>query len=244
MTSSARVRSPPGVRSKPVAFYAPQAVKRRASEEIAGPPRYLRYVARPLRIQFPNALYHVTSRGVDRGPIFRDDEDPRTFVTLLARELERSRWLCHAYCLMPNHFHLVVETLEATLSKGMHRLNSRYAQAYNRRHGRTGHLLQGRFHAVLIEKERHLLEVARYVVLNPCRAGLCGHPDDWDWSSYRATAGLDASQKPVSPEFLLAQFGTSPERAKSRYREFVAEGSGADPWRGRFASSFPPLSTT
>lgn len=189
-------------------------------------------MARPLRIQFPNALYHVTSRGVARCAIFADDEDRRAFLELLARELDRSRWLCHAYCLMPNHFHLMVETLAPTLSKGMQRLNSAYSQGHNRRHGRTGHLLQGRFHAVLIEKERHLLEVARYVVLNPCRAGLCRGPADWPWSSYRATAGLDPARIPASLEFLLAQFGTSPETAHRRYREFVAEGVSENPWRG------------
>lgn len=188
-------------------------------------------MARPLRIQFPNALYHVTSRGVARCAIFIDDQDWRAFLELLARELERSRWLCHAYCLMPNHFHLLVETLAATLSKGMQRLNGAYAQAHNRRHERTGHLLQGRFHAVLIEKERHLLEVARYVVLNPYRAGLCHDPADWQWSSYRATAGLDPARTPLSPEFLLAQFGTSSETAHSRYRRFVAEGRSDNPWR-------------
>jgi len=108
---------------------------------------------------------------------------------VLAEAVERYHWICHAYCLMPNHYHLLVETPLANLSQGMRQLNGAYTQAFNRRHNRTGHLLQGRYKAILVEKESHLLELARYIVLNPVRAKLVRHPRAWRWSSYRATAG-------------------------------------------------------
>jgi hypothetical protein len=131
---------------------------------------------------------------------------------------------------MPNHYHLLIETREPTLSRGMRQLNGVFAQAHNRRQGRSGHLFQGRFHAVLIEKEAHLLEVARYVVLNPCRANLCVAPEEWLWSSYRPTAGLDRSPPFLATDWLLKQFGRDRARARQRYREFVAAPLPSDPW--------------
>ena len=134
-------------------------------------------MARPLRIEFPSALYHVTSRGDRREPIFEDDEDRRKFLRVLAETVDRFNWICHAYCLMTNHYHLVVETPEANLSKGMRQLNGVYTQASNRRHRRTGHLFQGRFKAILVDKDSYLLELTRYVVLNPVRAKMAtGRP--------------------------------------------------------------------
>jgi putative transposase len=187
-------------------------------------------VARPLRIEFQGALYHVTSRGNDRRVIFSDDADPLLFLGTLGSAVENYSWLCHAYCLMPNHYHLLIETREPTLSRGMRQLNGVFAQAHNRRQGRSGHLFQGRFHAVLIEKEAHLLEVARYVVLNPCRANLCVAPEEWLWSSYRPTAGLDRSPPFLATDWLLKQFGRDRARARQRYREFVAAPLPSDPW--------------
>src|SRR3990170_1428331 len=146
-------------------------------------------MARPLRIEFPGALYHVTSRGDRREPIYEDDADRTTFLATLAEVLRRFNWTCYAYCLMTNHYHLVVGTPDGNLSKGMRQLNGMYTQATNRRHRRTGHLFQGRFKGILIDKDAYLLELARYVVLNPVRAGMVKHPRLYAWSSYRAVVG-------------------------------------------------------
>jgi len=150
-------------------------------------------MARPLRIEFAGAIYHVTSRGNGRQRIFLDDRDNRLFLELLGNTLERFQWVCHAYCLMVNHYHLMIETPEANLSKGMHHLNASFSQAHNKRHGAVGHLLQGRFKSIVVDRESYLLELARYVVLNPVRAGMVARPEDWPWSSYRHTAGLTAA---------------------------------------------------
>ncbi|MBI3060119.1 MAG: transposase, partial [Deltaproteobacteria bacterium] len=124
-------------------------------------------MARPLRIEFPEALYHVTSRGDRQEAIYEDDEDRRAYLEILGDVAKRFDWLCYAYCLMENHYHLVIETLEGNLSKGMRHLNGVYTQVSNRRHQRVGHLFQGRYKAILIDKDSYWLEVSRYVVLNP-----------------------------------------------------------------------------
>jgi REP-associated tyrosine transposase len=142
-------------------------------------------VARPLRGDLPDGIYHVTARGVDRSPIFVDDNDRRLFLHLLAEGAERFAWRCHAFCLMGTHYHLVVEALRELLSAGLHRLNGLYAQQFNKLHDRTGHLFGGRFHAWLLDDEDHFRETCRYVLLNPVRAGLCGRPEDWPWSGRR-----------------------------------------------------------
>jgi putative transposase len=129
-------------------------------------------MARPLRIEFPGALYHVTARGNARQDIFLDDEDRQRFLGVLARGVSRFHLLLHAYCLMENHFHLVVETPEANLSKAMRQLNGVYTQAFNRRHKRVGHVLQGRFKAIVVDRDSYLLELCRYVVLNPVSMAL------------------------------------------------------------------------
>jgi putative transposase len=181
-------------------------------------------MARPLRIEFPNALYHVTSRGDRREPIVEDDADRLTFFTVLAEVIERFNWLCHAYCLMTNHYHVVVQTPDGNLSPGMRQLNGMYTQATNRRHRRTGHLFQGRFKAILVDEDPYLLELTRYVVLNPVRAGMVKHPRHYPWSSYRAMVG----QAPVPPwlatDGVLAQFGKRRANARRRYSEFVLAG--------------------
>ncbi len=148
-------------------------------------------MARPLRLEFPGAVFHVTSRGNERKPIFRCDADRLMFVALLGEAVRRFDWMIHAYVLMSTHFHLVIETPRETLSEGMHWLNGTYAQWFNRKYKRVGHLLQGRFSSFLIEKESYLAEVMRYVVLNPVRAKMVERPEDHCWSSYRAMAGLE-----------------------------------------------------
>ncbi len=186
-------------------------------------------MARPLRIEFCGALYHVTSRGDRREAIFEDDEDRETFLSILGEVTDRFNWLCHAYCLMTNHYHLVVETPEGNLSKGMRQLNGVFTQASNRRHARTGHLFQGRFKGILVDKESYLLEVTRYVVLNPVRAGMVKQAGDWPWSSYRAMVGEVPVPEWLAADGLLAQFGPRRGRARQRYREFVSRAAGDGP---------------
>lgn len=188
-------------------------------------------MARPLRLEFPGAVYHVTSRGNARQAIFLDKDDRESFLGVLSSVVARFNWLCHAYCLMENHYHLMVETMEGNLSWGMRQLNGVYTQVFNRRHTRVGHLFQGRYKAILVEKEAHLLELCRYVVLNPVRAGLVKRPEEWRGSSYRAIAG--EAKKPVFLEvdWVLSQFGRRRAEAKKAYRRYVLEGlQGKSPW--------------
>ena len=185
-------------------------------------------MVRPLRLEFPGALYHVISRGNERSPIFRDDRDRAFFLGTLGSVVRATGWLLHSYCLLGNHYHLLVETPQANLSKGMHSLNGRYSQSFNRRHERAGHLLEGRFKAVLVEKDAHLLELHRYVVLNPVRAGLVARPEDWIWSSYRATCGLRKQPTWLEVRWTLAQFGRDFETAIHAYAQFVSTAIAAD----------------
>lgn len=127
-------------------------------------------MARPLRLEFPNALYHITSRADRRENIYDDDTDRIAFLETLGKVIADYNWLCHSYCLMDNHYHLIIETLDGNLSNGMRQLNGVYTQTTNRRHSRSGHLFQGRYKAILVDKNQYLLELARYVVLNPVRA--------------------------------------------------------------------------
>lgn len=190
-------------------------------------------MSRPLRLDHAGALWHVTSRGNERREVFRDDEDRREFLRLLGRAVELFGWKLHAFVLMGNHYHLLVGTPEATLSRGMRQLNGDYAQHFNRRHGRDGHVFRGRFKAVLVQRESHLLEVARYVVRNPVRAGMVKSAEEWPWSSYRATAGLEPVPAWLDASFLLEVFGARRAAAAARYREFVADSAAAsyDPWK-------------
>jgi putative transposase len=164
---------------------------------------YRRRVARPLRIQFPGALYHVTARGNGRQAIYWDENDCNSFLGILARAVSRFAWLCHAFCLMGNHYHLLIETPRPNLAQGMRDLNGTYAQDFNNRHGQVGHLFQGRYGAILVQKESHLLELSRYIVRNPVHAGLCAHPADWPWTSYLATAGLHPRPAFLTTDWLL-----------------------------------------
>ena len=189
-------------------------------------------MSRPLRLDHAGAIWHVTSRGNEKQAIFLDDRDRRQFLGGLARVVEACRWQVHAYVLMGNHYHLLFETPEPTLSRGMQRLNGSYTQKFNWRHERVGHLFQGRFRSILVERESHLLELIRYVVLNPVRAGLVQDVADWRWSSYRATAGIAPAPEWLEVSWTLAQFGKG---AASRvgYRGFVAQArrSGHAPWK-------------
>ena len=188
-------------------------------------------MARQLRLEFPGALYHLTARGNAREAIYRDDVDRELFLALLGREIEQQGWQCYAYCLMDNHYHLLIETPEPNLSRGMRRLNQVYTQAYNRRHGRIGHVLQGRFKSIVVDKDPYLLELSRYIVLNPVRAGMTTSVRAWAWSSYQATAGFVSPPAWLQVTAVLQLFGSSVPEAQRAYRKFVAEGKGrSSPW--------------
>jgi len=188
-------------------------------------------MSRPIRIEFTNALYHVTARGDRREDIFEDDQDRQMFLSTLAQVVTQFNWICHAWCLMDNHYHLLVQTPDGNLSKGMRQLNGVYTQASNRRHRRVGHLFQGRFKAILVDSDVYLLELTRYVVLNPVRAGMAKKPSDWPWSSYRASVGLMPPAPWLAVDGLLAQFAKRRSLAQQRYAQFVAEGiKAASPW--------------
>jgi putative transposase len=178
-------------------------------------------MARPLRIEFPDAVYHVTSRGNERRKIFRDDVDRRMFIELLSKAVKRFGWSVTAWVLMTNHFHLVLQTPEPNLSRGMQWLNGRYSSWFNRRHKRCGHLLQGRFKSILVEGENYLREVIRYTVLNPVRAGMVALPEQYRWSSYRSSAGIDAVGECLDSASLLNLFDHDPSVGRQLYQEFV-----------------------
>ena len=189
-------------------------------------------MARPLRLEFSGALYHVTSRGNAKADIYVEDADRRIFLRILGSTIRRYRWVLHAFCLMGNHYHLLLETPQPNLSRGMRQLNGVYTQCFNRRHHRVGHVFQGRFTAILVERDTYLLELARYVPLNPVRAGFVTSAEQWPWSSYRASAGLEPAPPWLSLAAVLECFSPDPNRAALRFREFVCAGLGAArPWR-------------
>jgi REP element-mobilizing transposase RayT len=190
-------------------------------------------MARPLRIEYDGAVYHITSRGNDKKKIYRDEEDRELFLSTLQKVNDKYNWYCHAYCLMDNHYHLVIETPDGNLSRGMRQLNAVYTQAYNKRHNRVGHVFQGRYKAILISKESHLLEVCRYVVLNPVRAGATRTPEQWKWSSYRGMAGLETPHPALTADWVLGQFAPRRAMAQKKYAEFVHNGiQGPEIWKG------------
>lgn len=181
-------------------------------------------MARPLRIEFPGAFYHVMSRGHRQESIYYDGADRKAFLDILAEVIERFDWRCYAYCQMTNHYHVVVQTLNANLSQGMRYLNGVYTQAANRRHKRVGHLFQGRYKAMLVDAESYFLELCRYIVLNPVRAAMTRNPGAWPWSSYRATAGQAIAPEWLDIDELLARFATDTVKAQYRYKAFILDG--------------------
>jgi len=181
-------------------------------------------MARPLRLEFPGAVYHLTARGDRQEPIFLNHTDRRKFVDLLAKEVKQQDWICYAYCLMDNHYHLLIETPQPDLVAGMRRLNGVYTQAFNYRRKKPGHVFQGRYQSILVDKDNYLLELCRYLVLNPVRAKLVKSPEQWSWSSYAATAGLVKAESWLATERVLALFSGS----RKRYQRFVLEGIGKE----------------
>jgi putative transposase len=182
---------------------------------------YARPVPRSPRMEIPGGLWHPVTRGVRKEPIFLDDLDYARFLQILEDVIGRFGWVCHAYCLMPNHYHLLIETPNPTLSDGMERLNGLYAQHFNRRHGVEGHVFERRFRSIRVFGEGHLLELSRYIVLNPVRAGLCRTPAGWRWSSYCAAVGIVRRPRFLTVDWLVGQFGRDRRTAREFYGRFV-----------------------
>jgi len=185
-------------------------------------------MARPLRIEFPGALYHITSRGNARQTIFFDEEDFTDFLTVLGQVAKRYHLLLHSYCLMNNHYHLLIETPEGNLARGMRQLNGIYTQHANQRYQRVGHLLQGRYKSILVDKENYLLELSRYIALNPVRANLVEDPKDWPWSAYPQLIGFNQRIPCLSTDWILAQFAPERKAAIKAYQAFVLSGMDAE----------------
>jgi REP element-mobilizing transposase RayT len=194
-------------------------------------------MARPLRIEFPGAVYHVTSRGDRREPIFVDDEDRFALLDVVGQAMSRFSGELLAYCLMGNHYHFVLHTRQANLSSLMRHVNGVYTQLFNRRHDKIGHLFQGRFKAILVDRDAYLLEVCRYVELNPVRAKMVRKPEAWPWSSYRAHVGQAAAPDWLDVDGLHGYvLGREPRgasdhrRAALQYAELVASAPDARLW--------------
>lgn len=186
-------------------------------------------MTRPLRVEIPGAIFHVTSRGNRREAIYEDDADRLEWLAILSKVCERYNWRVHAYCLMDNHYHILLETADGNLSRGMRQLNGVYTQYFNRQHNRVGHVFQGRFKAIMVEKDAYLLELSRYVVLNPIRAFMVKDIDDWQWSSYGATIGKDPAPDWLGVDWILSQFSRQRKRARNQYIDFVRSGIGLAP---------------
>ena len=185
-------------------------------------------MSRPVRIEFPGAIYHITSKGSQGQIIFRDRDDRAVFLNILDNVVSRFSWLVHSYVLMDEHFHLVVEVLEANLSKGMRQLNGVYTQHYNRRHHEDGPIFHGRFKSVLFEKNTYLLPVCRHVLLNPVRLGTPSQLNRYRWSSFRATTGATKTPSFLHTSDLLSEFSKRDKVSRQKFREYVEDGIGCD----------------
>ena len=181
-------------------------------------------MSRPLRVEYSGAVYHVTSRGNEKKCIFRSERDRELFIYVLRQTIARFHWLCHGYVLMENHYHLLIETPEPNLSRGMRQLNGVYSQSFNRLHQRVGHLFQGRFNAVVVDKDAYLLQVCRYILLNPVRAGLIDRPENWEWSSCRALAGMADIPDFLTVNWLRVQFGCAPDKSGKAFLDYIFRG--------------------
>jgi len=173
------------------------------------------------RLQYEGALYHVRSRGNGQQNIFRDERDHHIFLEILAKVIQECGWVCHSYCLMGNHYHLLIATPRANLAQGMLTLNGRYVKFFNLRHSRNGHVLGGRYRAKLIEDDAYLLTVARYISLNPVAAFLVDNPAEWKWSSYNGYCDTSSKENLLTTEFLLAYFGSDKASATEAFRAYV-----------------------
>ena len=196
-------------------------------------------MARPLRIEYPGAFYHVTSRGNERKDIFKSNTDREMFLSYLASAQEKYEAVVHAYCLMSNHYHLMIETPQGNLSQIMKYINSSYTNFFNIKRKRTGHLLQGRYKAILVEADAYATELSRYIHLNPVRAGMVRSPEEYRWSSYSYYTER-SSPSWLKTGFILGYFGTDPTQSRKDYRNYVIEkvnGGYIDPLAGVVAST-------
>lgn len=185
-------------------------------------------MSRPLRIEFPGAHYHVMSRGNARQLVFLDDTDHHAYLDLLGECCVRFDWHCHAFCLMPNHVHLLLETRAANLSRGMRHLNGVFTQRYNERRERVGHLFQGRYKALLVDHDAYLIGLVRYILRNPLEAGLVADPARWRWSSYAWSAGMRSAPAWATPDALWRALGADPASATQNLAALVMRESDAD----------------
>jgi putative transposase len=198
-------------------------------------------MTRPIHIEFPGSLWHITRRGNNRQPTFHDDRDRHHILELLGAAVEKFKWIVTSYSLMGNHYHWTVELNDAdTLSRGVKWLNAKYVRWFNWRHERVGNLFGGRFGRRLIDKKTYFLEALRYVVLNPVRANIVKAPEDYEWTSYPATAGLTPAPPWLAVDDVLAQFAPDRETAVALYRQFVREGIGSTkcPWDDAVGSMY------
>ena len=188
-------------------------------------------MARPLRIEFPDAFYHITARGNERKDIYRDDRDRERFLGYLETSVSRYKAVVHVYCLMSNHYHLLLSTPAGNLSQIMRHINGGYTTYFNKRHNRAGHLFQGRYKAILVEADPYAGELSRYIHLNPVRAGITVQPEKYLWSSYAAYIGKAAQPRWFTTDWLLRYFGKKTADARKAYRFFVqaAVGTKEDP---------------
>jgi putative transposase len=184
-------------------------------------------MSRPVRIEFPGAVYYLTSKGKDGAIVFKDDEDKGVFLNVIDNVVERFGWLVHSYVLLPNQYEMVVEVPDANLSKGMRQVNGVYTQHVNRNHNQEGPVFQGRFKSVVLEKKNYLLPVCRHVVTNPNREEGVQNYASYKWSSYRALAGQVKTPSFLYPQDVLKHFAKREKEAQRKYREFVKEGVGA-----------------
>jgi putative transposase len=180
-------------------------------------------VPRRPRIHVPGSFHHLTAHGVDSRPLFEDDQDRWRFLGILGDVTREIGWRCLAFCLMTTHYHLLIQERDAPVSRAMRLLNGRYVVAFNKRHARAGHLLNGRYRDTPIEDDSHLLAAVRYVALNPVDAKLCVRAEDWPWSSYRELIGASRPSSFVSTTWLLAQFAPRRDRAMERVRSLVEQ---------------------
>lgn len=178
-------------------------------------------MARQIRIEFPGAFYHVTSRGNQKQSIFFTEDDRHYFFKCLRDAHERYQSIIHVYCLMENHYHLLIETPSGELSRIMHAINTSYSVYLNKRHERCGHLFQGRFKAILVQAEEYARELGPYIHLNPVRAGIADLPEDYDWSNYREYLGVKSPQPWTSTSLILSAFGSEPSAARQKYSDYV-----------------------
>jgi putative transposase len=197
-------------------------------------------MARPLRIEYPGAYYHITSRGNEQKDVFKSQRDREKFLEYLASATERYGAVIHAYCLMNNHFHLLLETSDGNLSKIMRHINGAYTTYFNIKRKRVGHLFQGRFKAILIEADEYLTELSRYIHLNPVRVGIVETPEQYQWSSYRSYSGHSKPPEWLRTGFILDCFANNTADANSKYRAFVEDRQGKEnesPLKSTIASS-------